>query len=126
MKLIISGLFVFVMMYFTSCYYDSQEYLYPQISSGCDTANVTFTLSVKPILANSCLSCHSNSTAASYGGNIKLENYADVKTRADDGKLIGSITHSTGFSAMPKNSSQLSDCNIAIIQKWVTGGALNN
>lgn len=110
----------------SSCYYDSKEYLFPQLTSGCDTTNITYTLSVIPIFNNHCLSCHSNSTAAAYGANIRLENYTDVKARVDDGKLWGSISHSTGFSPMPKGSSKLNECKLSIIQKWIDKGAANN
>ena len=105
------------------CYYDSQEFLYPQLNTSCDTTNITFSGSVAPILSNYCLSCHSNNTAASFGNNIKLQDYADVKLRVDDGKLIGSVMHSGGYSPMPKGTAQLESCKLTIIQKWVNAGA---
>jgi len=108
------------------CYYDSQEFLYPQLNTSCDTTNVTFSGSVAPILSNYCLSCHSNNTAASFGNNIKLQDYADVKLRVDDGKLIGSIMHSSGYSPMPKGTAPLESCKLTIINKWVNAGAPNN
>jgi hypothetical protein len=107
------------------CYYDSEEYLYPRTDSECDTANITYSGSVKPILQNNCYGCHSNSTS-SFGGNIRLEDYADVKIRADNGSLVGSITHSGGFSPMPKGAAKLQDCDIAVVQRWVEAGAPNN
>jgi hypothetical protein len=125
MKILIPTALI-ILMSITSCYYDSKEYLFPQVSSGCDTTNITFNLSVKPILSNHCLSCHSNGTAASLGANIRLEGYADVKARVDDGRLWGSISHSGGFSPMPKGSSKLNDCKLTIVQKWIEDGAPNN
>lgn len=109
----------------SSCYYDSEEYLYPQTSSPCDTTNVTYANSVVPIIQNYCLSCHSNSTA-SMGGNIKLEDYADVKLRADDHRLLGSVDHQNGYSPMPKGSKKLDECKVSIIRLWVNAGAPNN
>jgi len=108
----------------SGCYYDSQEFLYPQLNSACDTTNITFSGSVKPIL-DLCLGCHSNSTAASYGGNVKLENYADIKITVDNNKLMASINQ-TGPKPMPKNSAKLPDCQITIIRKWIEAGAPNN
>jgi hypothetical protein len=108
------------------CYYDSKEYLYPQDIAGCDTTNVTYSLSVSPVLNSYCLSCHSNSSAASIGGNIRLETYSDVIIRVDDGSLIGSIDHDSGFSPMPKGSSKLDFCKITVIQKWIDEGSPNN
>jgi hypothetical protein len=55
-----------------------------------------------------------------------LDTYARVKTVADNGKLMGVITHANGFPQMPKGGNKLSDCNIAKIKKWVDAGAPNN
>jgi hypothetical protein len=110
----------------SDCYYDSQEYLYPSLDLQCDTTNITYSVSVKKILTENCLACHSNASASSSGGSVKLENYADVKVAADNGKLLGSVMHSSGFSAMPKNGGSLSSCNLIIIQKWIANQAPNN
>ncbi|HAY89569.1 MAG TPA: hypothetical protein DCY51_09025, partial [Bacteroidetes bacterium] len=87
----------------------------------CDTTNVSYSVQVTSIM-NNCVSCHN---ASSPSGNIRLDNYTNVKTQVDNGKLIGSIEHKAGFSPMPQGG-KLSDCNIAIINKWLTEGALNN
>jgi uncharacterized membrane protein len=117
---------VFVILAVNRCYYDSEEYLFPEISNNCDTTSVTFSQTVSEILNNKCLSCHSNTAAAALGGNIKLESYADVKARADDGKLLGAITHAQGYIAMPLGAQKMDDCSIGAIQKWIQEGALNN
>jgi len=44
----------------------------------------------------------------------------------DNGKLLGAVTHASGYSPMPKNQAQLSDCNIQKITNWINKGALNN
>jgi hypothetical protein len=116
---------ILLLMMGSSCYYDSEEYLFPNTSSQCDTTDVTYSKSVVPIIQNSCLSCHSNSTAA-LGGNIKLEDYADVKLRADDHRLLGSIEHQSGYSPMPQGSKKLDDCKISTVRIWVNAGAPNN
>jgi hypothetical protein len=108
------------------CYYDSEEFLFPDTGSTCDTVSVTFTQSVKPILQNNCLSCHANSVATALGGNVRLEDYADVKLRADDGKLVGTITHAQGFVPMPQGGPKINDCSIATVIIWVEEGAQNN
>jgi hypothetical protein len=117
---------VLMLITVSSCYYDSEEYLYPQTSNQCDTTNVTYANSVVPVLQNYCLSCHSNSTAASFGGNIKLEDYPDVKARADDHRLLGSVAHESGYSPMPSGAPQLDNCKITTIRIWVNAGAPNN
>ncbi|MBN1789518.1 MAG: hypothetical protein JW830_03405 [Bacteroidales bacterium] len=118
-------LVICVIMLAPACYYDSEEYLYPQLGNPCDTSNVTFGLSVQPLLQSYCYGCHSNSNS-SLGGNIRLEDYADVKIHADDGSLYGSISHSGGFSPMPMGAAKLQDCNLALVQKWIDTGAPNN
>jgi hypothetical protein len=111
---------------FQSCYYDKEELLYPELTSGCDTLNVTYSNTISPILDLNCLSCHSNSTASAYGGGIKLQNYSDVKTYVDNGKLLGSVSHSSGFSPMPQGAAKIAVCKITQIEIWINAGAANN
>ena len=108
------------------CYYDSEEALYGKPGAGCDTTVTKFSTEVKPILQSYCLSCHSNSAAGGSGGGIKLQDYADVKTYADNGKLIGTISHNAGFAVMPKGGGKLTDCNILVVQTWINRGKLND
>jgi hypothetical protein len=93
-------------------------------NSGCDTSNMKFAANIKPILSANCYSCHSNANFAVSG--VKLEDYDDVKNRADDGKLIGVITHAAGYPPMPQGGAKLSECNINKIRSWIDHGALNN
>lgn len=108
------------------CYYDSEEALYPQLSTSCDLSNVTFSATVTPILQASCFTCHSNANAISLGGGVKIQNYADVSALAKNGKLIGTITHASGYQAMPQGGGKLTDCEISKIQTWIDNGTLNN
>lgn len=111
----------------SGCYYDSEEALYGKPGTGvCDTSVTKFSTQIKPILSSYCLTCHSNSVALSSGGGIKLQDYVNVKTYVDNGRLKGSIEHSSGFSAMPKGGGTLSNCDISIINAWITKGALND
>lgn len=89
----------------------------------CDTSVFTYSGAVKNTIQNKCAGCHNPS---SLGGNIDLSTYTGTKTAALSGELYNSITHQTGYSAMPKNSAKLSDCEIKQIQKWINAGALNN
>lgn len=115
---------VLLSLLLVSCYYDNEEALYPSISTTCDTVNVTFSGTIKSILANSCLSCHSNATAASAGNNIRLENYADVQARATS--IAGSMKHSGSYFPMPKNGGKIKACSITQFDIWVSKGILNN
>ncbi|QHL86946.1 hypothetical protein GU926_05645 [Nibribacter ruber] len=89
----------------------------------CVTTGVTYTNTVVSILSTNCYSCHSTAIATD---GVVLDTYAGVKAQASTGKLMGVITHSPGFPAMPSGGAKLSDCNIAKIKKWVDDGAPNN
>lgn len=121
--LLLAFVAIFLML-LGSCYYDSEEALYPSPNSLCDTTNVTFSGKIAPMLANSCLSCHSNATAPGSGNGIRLENYADVQTRAS--AIAGSIKQTGSFSPMPKNGGKLKACLITQFDIWVRSGMLNN
>lgn len=125
MKRILSILLIIFSTTIAGCYYDNAEKLYPVISTSCDLSNVTFSGTLKPIIQASCLSCHSNSTASSSGGGIRLENYADVKSSAS-GRLMGAVNHLSGYVAMPQGGGKLTDCEISQLQKWIDNGMLNN
>ena len=89
----------------------------------CDTINVTYSSTIRPIIQNSCLGCHSG---ASPSGGIRLETHSDVVAVVTNGKLLGTIRHEQGYSAMPKNGAKLDDCYITQIEKWINNGAPNN
>jgi cytochrome c5 len=88
----------------------------------CDPTAFTYAAIIQPILLNSCVGCHK---ASSLGGNIDLSSYANVIAQVANGKLVGSVTHTTGFSAMPKGG-KLPDCQILQIKSWIAAGATNN
>jgi hypothetical protein len=120
----ILGIAVLVLL-IGSCYYDKEELLYPVDLNSCDTSNVTYAVSISPIVSQYCTMCHGTSYATS-GGGVKLDDYANLKTYAENGKLLGTIKHDTGFSPMPKGGGMINDCNILIIEKWINNGSPNN
>jgi hypothetical protein len=92
-------------------------------NSVCNTANIKFSADIAPILQANCYSCH-NTTNAS--GGVNTENYAGVKIIADNGTLVGTITHASGFSPMPQGKPKLADCDINKIKAWIAQGTQNN
>ncbi len=102
------------------CYYDNEEDLYLG-SNSCDTSNVTYTLSVAPVMAGYCNSCHATGSAS---GNIVTDNYASVV--ADIARIRGAVNHVSGFSPMPQNGGKLSDCDLSKIDIWIRQGKLKN
>jgi hypothetical protein len=89
----------------------------------CDTTQVTYSATIKPMLLNYCIGCH-NSTNAS--GGYDLTQYNVVKARVDDGRLWGSVNFLPGYYSMPKNGQKLSDCELTQLNKWISNGAPNN
>src|SRR6187402_947793 len=115
MKKLLSLLFtVIVVLYnFTSCKNDSAALLYPP--DACDSVNVTYSGTILPILRDNCYRCHAGSQTVA---PFHLDAYADASLVALSGHMVGALTHSPGFSPMPKNAAQLSDCTIGKIRKW--------
>jgi len=115
---------VFLLSLAAACTSDSDEEVTPQPQpQQCNTENVAFASTVKPILSANCYSCHSTAVATN---GIVLDTYAGVKKQADNGSLVGAISHAAGFKPMPQGGAKLSDCNIAKIKKWVDDGAKDN
>tara|TARA_Y100000385_G_scaffold275112_1_gene319077 strand:+ start:18981 stop:19364 length:384 start_codon:yes stop_codon:yes gene_type:complete len=118
-KLLLS---VFLVIVMTSCYYDNAEDLYPVIPD-CDTTNVTFGNDIMPIINTNCTGCHSGSAPSA---NIRLSNYSEIVASANNGGLMGSIKHESGWSPMPKNGNKLGDCTIKKLDTWIAEGTPNN
>jgi uncharacterized membrane protein len=116
----------FALAVIPSCKNDNEEELNPQpkpIQQQCDTTNITYAGTVSTILSDRCYDCHSTAVARK---GVILDTYNGVKQQADNGKLIGVITHASGFPPMPQGGSKLSNCDINKITKWVNAGAPNN
>lgn len=107
----------------TGCYRDNEETLYPANGS-CDVSNVTYQQTVALLLQQQgCISCHSG---AAPSGNIPLDTYNGVRAVAQNGRLFGTISHTPGYSPMPKGGSKMSICNINKIKAWIDAGSNNN
>lgn len=109
------------MVVMSSCYYDAAENLYP--ATDCVTANMSYQTNIVPILQFNCNVCHS---AAVNSGNVNLEEYNQVLISVNNGKLLGSIKHASGFKDMPQNAPKLVSCEIAKVEQWIKDGAPNN
>lgn len=110
-----------LMIIFTQCYYDKEDILYGE--EMCLTENMSYTNDIVPILETHCLTCHNQ---GSNFGNVTLEGHSNLQIFANNGRLLGAITHMEGFSPMPQGNPQLSSCQIEKISAWITQGTLNN
>jgi len=123
------GLLCFLCVVVCSCSRDNEATLYPAQpkpgSSSCDTNNVSFVATVKPILSQNCalVGCH---TGPYPTGGYSLDSYTGAKSIVLSGRLIGAITHTVGYTPMPKNGIMLNDCQIGEIVSWVNQGSQNN
>jgi hypothetical protein len=114
------ALALFLMMT-VSCYYDSEEALYPSLTGNCDTINVTYTSTITPSMNNYCISCHSGSIPS---GGINLTTYQGVQAVAANGQLVKAVT-GNGVPKMPP-SGTLPSCRITQIEIWINNGMPNN
>lgn len=105
-----------------SCSSDNLEDL-EETFAICDTTVVTFSADIQPLIQNSCQGCHNTSNPS---GSIDLEGYSKVKVLVDNGGLLGSIRHESGWTAMPKGGNKWDDCSILKLEVWVNAGAQDN
>ena len=90
-------------------------------STDCDSVNVTFSGSIKPMLTNYCVGCHGiNGPSA----GISLVNYNDVVNNINT--VWNSVNWVSGTSPMPKGGQKLNQCQIAKLRKWMLDGTPNN
>ena len=116
-------LFAFLMIstLVSSCFYDSEENLYP--NNDCFTESVSFLYDIKPIFEASCFKCHS---AAANLGNVNLSTHTAVIKYSVNGSLVGSVKHVAGFVKMPEGAPKMDVCKISKIETWVQAGSPNN
>jgi mono/diheme cytochrome c family protein len=108
-----------------SCTKNSEDKLVPPGTSTCDTTNVSYSTGITPILVSNCYSCHGNGNTAGSGG-ILLEGYANLLKWANNGYLVGNVTHAPGYVPMPYGQPELPECEVNTIVAWVNQGAQNN
>jgi hypothetical protein len=121
MKTISLMLSLLALMSFAGCYYDNEEELYPEVPGlVCDTVDVSYVNTVKPILEANCINCHEGNFPS---GNVLLDTYAEVAKSANNGSLYGVLSGNPAYSAMPPSGAKLRDCDIRKIKSWIDDGA---
>ena len=115
--------FLLIGLSFSSCYYDKADKLYP--STFCDTAKMTYTSNIKPILTNNCLNqgCH---TTANPNGSIELETYSGTQSSIAGDKLINALKYISGGSKNMPPAGKISDCEVSKVEAWIKRGAPEN
>ena len=87
----------------------------------CTSITPTYTTDVKPIMDVSCATSNCHSASAKANGK-DYSSYASTKTLATNKAYLGSMQHLSGYNAMPKGASKLSDANLQKIYCWIQNG----
>lgn len=107
-------LILLMFVIFTSCLTNVDEEMVIDPDEPDPCASITFSMNVKPIIDNNCVSCHST------GGNFpNLTSFSGVSANATSVKfqIINGL--------MPQGAP-LSNEDIQTIVCWIDNGALNN
>ncbi|MBA2745201.1 MAG: hypothetical protein H0U44_03145 [Flavisolibacter sp.] len=116
------NLLILLVLGFVSCRYNKEEVLFP--NSYCNTNEVRYGTTIKGIIAQyNCMNCHG---ATNPFAGFSLHTYDALKAKVTDGRLLGAVSHSPGFSPMPQGAARMSQCDINKIKKWIDDGAPNN
>lgn len=110
----------------TSCYYDEMP---PDVVTPIPDT-VSYSKDVQPLWDANCISCHKSggtvpdlTSTSSYSALTTNSKYVIAKDAANS--LVHKALMGSGAPQMP-TSGKLSDSKIALIDKWITDGALNN
>jgi hypothetical protein len=110
---------VFFAVGLTSCYYNSEEELYPEYLD-CNTLNITYQNFVSNLMAQKCNTCH-NSIIQS--GGVNTSEYNSLLIVVNNGRLKGAINHQQGYAAMPQGQGKLPFCELAKLNSWINNGS---
>lgn len=122
--LFISAL-VLLLLAGSGCTYDSVTPSLEGPTIPCDTSGApTWSGTIVPIMQAHCAlpGCH----VPGGEGTGDYNTWAGLHAKVVDGTLIPSIEWAPNAIAMPAEGAKLSDCDIAIIVRWVNAGAPNN
>ncbi len=101
------------------------------LSSGDDTASVSFRSDIAPILLDSCLACHGPKRAE---GGYRVDTYGDLIKAGDSGELpiatlpdqvselLRRIISDDDTERMPAENEPLTPKQIELVKKWIVAG----
>lgn len=112
----------FLFLGMISCKYEKN--MSPEVKCQAEVLNVvSYKNNIQKILNDNCNNCHSN---RNHSGGIALEDFEDVKFWANNGSINEQIVSVNGATPKMPRGSIMSDCDVKIIQKWLSQGALQN
>jgi len=125
-KIVQLFMMLFISLMATSCYYDEL----PAEAVGPLPASVSYKNDIQPLFNQNCIACHKAgattpdlTSANSYAALTTANEYV-IPTNAAGSILYKALT-GNGAPLMPP-SGGLSAAKIALVEKWITDGALNN
>ncbi len=92
-------------------------------NSGCNLDGVSFVTDIQTVINTNCRGCHSGSAAS---GGVFLDNYQNIASVAQSGRLYGAVSHQAGYEPMPLGANKLPQCTIDQIDAWIKAGTPNN
>jgi len=102
----------------SGCYFDKESELYP---GSCATPNpVKFSEHISPLLTTKCAT-GSNCHVAGGSGPGEMNLYGIAKAAVDNGKFANRVLTQKD---MPPGG--LPACDLALLDAWILGGALND
>jgi hypothetical protein len=118
-----------LLMAFGSCYNDKSDKLYPApVTATCDTAAVSFSTDIMPILVAGCnISGGCHDAAGQPTSGYDFSTYAGIQPVANYEVLVNDIngTPTARHNVMPKTGT-ISSCDKNKITAWVNQGSKNN
>ena len=120
-------LLILITFNLSACLYNNYDDIKPNLGPKvppCILADtISYSKHVVPFLQTNCgsqdINCHSTSAVHSH-----LDNYQTVS--AINSSMLASMNWDGSAPQMPKDRNKLDSCSIALFQKWVNQGALNN
>jgi hypothetical protein len=91
-------------------------------SNYCDSVHVNYSGTIKSIIDNNCISCHSGAYPEA---DLSLDSFDNLKTAFITKSALDHLLERDGYSIMPPTGA-LQSCNIAQIKKWINDGLPNN
>ncbi|MFQ3576542.1 MAG: hypothetical protein SNJ77_08915 [Cytophagales bacterium] len=115
MKTVLVSLFIIAFLIFHGgCANNKLESLKPN----CDTTNVTFISSIKPVFEAKCYNCHEGRFPS---GGINLRDEVYVTANAE--LIMKTIRYDAGVIGMPIGE-RLPNCEVQKFEVWVRNGGL--
>jgi uncharacterized membrane protein len=92
-------------------------------NSSCNLDAVSFASDIQPVINTNCRGCHSGANAS---GGVFLDDYQNIASVAQSGRLYGAVAHLAGYEPMPLGAGKLPQCAIDQINAWIQAGTPNN